>query len=31
MSFSDFMSARGFNQKTIKDELFVKGNYTYSR
>jgi hypothetical protein len=27
MSFGDFMTAGGFNQKTIKEDLFVKGNH----
>jgi len=26
MSFGDFMTLGGFNQKTIKDDLFVKAN-----
>jgi hypothetical protein len=27
MSFGDFMTTGGFNQKTIKEDLFVKGNH----
>jgi hypothetical protein len=31
MSFGDFIFAGGFNQKTIKEDLFVRGNHAYSR
>ena len=29
MSFGDFMSIGGFNQKTIKGDLFIKVNHGY--
>ena len=29
MSFGDFMTAGGFNQKTVKEDLFVKEDHVY--
>jgi hypothetical protein len=29
MNFGDFMIVGGFNQKTIKEDLFVKVNHAY--
>ena len=31
MSFSESITAGGFNQKTIKEDLFVKENHGYPR
>jgi hypothetical protein len=31
MSFSEFMTARRFNQKTVKEDLFVKANHVHPR
>jgi hypothetical protein len=29
MSFRDLLTAGGFNQKTIKEDLFVKANHVF--
>jgi hypothetical protein len=29
MNFGDFMTVGGFNQKTVKEDLFVKVNHDY--
>jgi hypothetical protein len=31
MSFGESVFLAGFNQKTAKEDLFVKGNHTYPR
>ena len=31
MSFGEYVTAGGFNQKTIKEDLFIKANHVYPR